>query len=88
MTKENLSSKSDLSECHSQEYKVSDKSVNAIKERVFSRTWSDAQDDLVRKLVNKHGARKWSFIARFIPGKRGKQVRERWCNHLNPLISK
>jgi hypothetical protein len=30
----------------------------------------------------------WSFIARQLKGRLGKQCRERWYNHLNPDISK
>lgn len=40
------------------------------------------------ELVRNHGARKWSMIASFLPGRIGKQCRERWHNHLNPEISK
>jgi len=31
---------------------------------------------------------KWTFIAQHIPGRIGKQCRERWHNHLNPKIKK
>eukprot|EP00804_Cyclotella_cryptica_P015388 CCRYP_008013-RC/>CCRYP_008013-RC protein AED:0.60 eAED:0.60 QI:0/-1/0/1/-1/0/1/0/89 len=35
-----------------------------------------------------YGACKWSKIADALPGRIGKQCRERWHNHLNPDISK
>ena len=50
--------------------------------------WTEDEDNLVRKLVEKHGAQRWSFIAKFVPGRLGKQCRERWHNHLNPCILK
>ena len=34
------------------------------------------------------GAKKWSQIAAQLPGRTGKQCRERWHNHLNPDINK
>jgi hypothetical protein len=34
------------------------------------------------------GAKKWSSIASHLPGRSGKQCRERWHNHLNPIINK
>ena len=34
------------------------------------------------------GPRKWSTIASHLPGRIGKQCRERWHNHLNPNINK
>jgi len=40
------------------------------------------------ELVEKHGAKKWSLIAQNLPGRIGKQCRERWHNHLNPHINK
>ncbi|XP_077210049.1 transcription factor MYB3R-1-like [Tasmannia lanceolata] len=50
--------------------------------------WSKEEDDLIVELVSKHGAKKWSTIAQALPGRIGKQCRERWHNHLNPSINK
>ena len=38
--------------------------------------------------VIKHGAKNWTFIAKHLPGRIGKQCRQRWHNHLNPDIKK
>lgn len=38
--------------------------------------------------MRKYGAKKWSLIASQLPGRIGKQCRERWHNHLNPDICK
>jgi hypothetical protein len=43
---------------------------------------------LVVELVQKYGQKKWSFIARQLHGRLGKQCRERWYNHLCPTIKK
>lgn len=40
------------------------------------------------KLVLEYGAKNWSFIAKSLPGRIGKQCRQRWHNHLNPDIRK
>ncbi|KAF8388975.1 hypothetical protein HHK36_025659 [Tetracentron sinense] len=50
--------------------------------------WSKEEDDIIIDLVNKYGAKKWSTIAQALPGRIGKQCRERWHNHLNPAINK
>ncbi|CAM9510401.1 unnamed protein product, partial [Hapterophycus canaliculatus] len=50
--------------------------------------WSAADDARVAELVGQIGAKKWSCIAAQLPGRTGKQCRERWHNHLNPHISK
>lgn len=39
-------------------------------------------------LVEKNGPQKWTHIAENLPGRIGKQCRERWHNHLNPKIKK
>lgn len=38
--------------------------------------------------MRKYGAKNWSYIAQALPGRIGKQCRERWHNHLNPDIKK
>ena len=50
--------------------------------------WSPEDDARVAELVGQIGAKKWSCIAAQLPGRTGKQCRERWHNHLNPHISK
>ncbi|CAK9879474.1 unnamed protein product [Sphagnum jensenii] len=50
--------------------------------------WTKAEDDRILELVTKHGATKWSMIAQHLPGRIGKQCRERWHNHLNPNIKR
>ena len=48
--------------------------------------WSAQEDATIRRLVEKYGPRHWSTIASHLPGRVGKQCRERWHNHLNPVI--
>lgn len=48
--------------------------------------WSPEEDELLRKLVQMHGARNWSLISRSIPGRSGKSCRLRWCNQLSPEV--
>lgn len=50
--------------------------------------WTLEEDMLVMKLVETNGPQKWTFIAEHLPGRIGKQCRERWHNHLNPAIRK
>jgi hypothetical protein len=38
--------------------------------------------------VEKFGTKQWARIAQVLPGRKGKQCRERWHNHLNPDINK
>ncbi|THF98981.1 hypothetical protein TEA_022303 [Camellia sinensis var. sinensis] len=50
--------------------------------------WSKEEDEIIVELVDKYGPKKWSTIAQHLPGRIGKQCRERWHNHLNPNINK
>ncbi|KAL0557743.1 hypothetical protein IC582_006294 [Cucumis melo] len=50
--------------------------------------WSKEEDEIIVELVEKYGPKKWSTIAQHLPGRIGKQCRERWHNHLNPAINK
>lgn len=40
------------------------------------------------ELVKKHGQQRWTVIADYLPGRIGKQCRERWHNHLRPDIKR
>ncbi|CAH8383527.1 unnamed protein product [Eruca vesicaria subsp. sativa] len=50
--------------------------------------WTAEEDRILVQLVEKYGLRKWSHIAKVLPGRIGKQCRERWHNHLRPDIKK
>ncbi|XP_009607347.1 transcription factor MYB3R-3-like isoform X2 [Nicotiana tomentosiformis] len=50
--------------------------------------WTQEEDDKIIELVVRYGPTKWSVIAKSLPGRIGKQCRERWHNHLNPNIKK
>jgi len=50
--------------------------------------WTPEEDAIVIRLVEIHGTKKWSIIAKELNGRLGKQCRERWYNHLDPNINK
>ncbi|KAK3547684.1 hypothetical protein QTP86_026930 [Hemibagrus guttatus] len=51
-------------------------------------TWTKEEDEKLIKLVAKLGTHQWSRISRHLSGRRGKQCRERWHNHLDPSVNK
>jgi hypothetical protein len=59
-----------------------------LKPGLVKGPWTPEEDAKVIRLVHLHGNKKWSFIARQLKGRLGKQCRERWYNHLNPDIKK
>merc|ERR1711959_552900 len=58
------------------------------KGNASKRQWTEEEDRIVCDHVHQLGPRKWSKIASYLPGRIGKQCRERWHNHLNPHIVK
>ncbi|KAM2557982.1 hypothetical protein TB2_015042 [Malus domestica] len=58
------------------------------KSNVVKGQWTIEEDRLLIQLVEQFGVRKWSHIAQMLPGRIGKQCRERWHNHLRPDIKK
>ncbi|KAG6604514.1 R2R3 Myb protein [Phytophthora cinnamomi] len=52
------------------------------------RPWTREENDKLMQLVKQYGAKRWSLIAMHLPGRVGKQCRERWHNHLNPSVRK
>ena len=52
--------------------------------------WTKEEDAIVRDAVILGGVGnvKWSVIAQDLPGRLGKQARERWYNHLDPSLNK
>eukprot|EP00903_Cladosiphon_okamuranus_P016990 g15659.t1 len=54
--------------------------------------WTEKEDALVQREVAKAEAEgtilKWSEVASLLPGRLGKQCRERWFNHLDPSVKK
>ena len=59
-----------------------------LKPGMTKQPWSKEEDKLLFDLVAKHGSKRWSLIATSLPGRIGKQCRERWHNHCNPNVNK
>ena len=62
--------------------------VPSCSEPKAKRPWAENEDIILRGLVAKLGPGLWAAMAQQIPGRTGKQVRERWLNHLSPSVTK
>lgn len=51
-------------------------------------SWTKEEDHKLQNWVLTHGATKWAQAAKIISGRTGKQIRERWFNHLNPDVKR
>ncbi|KAH0785152.1 Myb-like DNA-binding domain containing protein [Histomonas meleagridis] len=57
--------------------------------KVFKKSkWTPEEDRLLRESIHQNGMSNWSLVAQLIPGRSGKQCRERWINQLCPNLNK
>lgn len=62
--------------------------VPSPKRKPYHKTyWSKEEDEQIRANVKKYGIGNWTKISQTIPGRNGKQCRERWINHLDPSLT-
>ena len=52
------------------------------------RAWVQSEDIKLVQMVTENGPQNWDFLATFSDKRSGKQIRERWQNHLNPSLIK
>ena len=48
--------------------------------------WTSNEDNILKEQVQKYGTQNWVVIARYLPGRLGRQCRERWHNVIDPTI--
>jgi hypothetical protein len=51
-------------------------------------SWTRQEDEIIIAFVRQYGCASWTKLAQMLPGRIGKQCRERWLNHLNPDLSR
>lgn len=70
-------------ECH-------ERWIRYLKPGVRKGQWTDHEDAIVIDAVQNSSEQpftRWSDLAQRLPGRVGKQIRDRWVNHLNPDIN-
>jgi hypothetical protein len=50
-------------------------------------SWTRTEDETIVEFVRKNGTKQWRSLCGLLPGRLGKQCRERWRNHLDPAIN-
>lgn len=58
-----------------------------IRPGIVKGSWTGEEDNQIIELVTKFG-KEWSKIARFVPTRNGKQIRDRYVNVLDPGVQK
>jgi hypothetical protein len=52
------------------------------------RKWTPEEDAKLTKAVKEHGKKEWVAVAVMVPGRTGKQCRQRWVDKLDPTYGK
>lgn len=63
-------------------------SIPVPKEGRTKRHFTYEEDNQIRALVEQHGTNQWPLIARSLPGRNPRQVRDRWRCYLQPGVVK
>ena len=51
-------------------------------------SWTREEDEAIIRFVNQNGTKNWAKLHEILPGRLGKQCRERWRNHLDPNVNR
>jgi hypothetical protein len=51
-------------------------------------SWTREEDETIIEFVQREGTKNWTQLAALLPGRIGKQCRERWRNHLDPEVNR
>ena len=51
-------------------------------------SWTREEDEIIVQFVKENGVKNWTKLAQLLPGRIGKQCRERWRNHLDPDVNR
>lgn len=62
----------------------SDESNNKKNDKIIRKKFSKEEDEHLKKLVEQIGCQKWKNIAKHMPGRTGRQCRDRYQNYLVP----
>jgi hypothetical protein len=63
---------------------VADRWNKVLDPELVKGSWTQEEDDQITRWVDEHGPKNWTALAANLPGRLGKQCRERWVNSLDP----
>lgn len=66
---------------------VSERWEKVLNPKLIKGSWTREEDQTIIKFVHENGSKNWTQLASLLPGRIGKQCRERWRNHLDPNIN-
>jgi hypothetical protein len=66
---------------------VTERWDKVLNPKLMKGSWTRQEDEMIIAFVQKNGTKKWQKLRDLLPGRIGKQCRERWRNHLDPAMN-
>ena len=66
---------------------VAERWDKVLNPKLMKGSWTRQEDETIIAFVKANGTKKWQKLCELLPGRIGKQCRERWRNHLDPSIN-
>jgi hypothetical protein len=66
---------------------VAERWDKVLNPKLMKGSWTRQEDEVIMEFVKTNGTKKWQKLCDLLPGRIGKQCRERWRNHLDPAIN-
>jgi hypothetical protein len=67
---------------------VADRWNKVVNPDLIKGSWTEEEDRQIMSWVEANGAKNWTALAGTMPGRLGKQCRERWVNSLDPELAR
>ena len=67
---------------------VAERWDKVLNPKLLKGSWTRQEDETIIAFVRENGTKKWQKLCELLPGRIGKQCRERWRNHLDPSINR
>ncbi|OHS96390.1 Myb-like DNA-binding domain containing protein [Tritrichomonas foetus] len=67
---------------------VAERWEKVLNPALIKGSWTREEDETIIEFVKQYGTKNWTKLATLLPGRIGKQCRERWRNHLDPDVNR
>ena len=67
---------------------LSERYEKVLNPSLIKGSWTREEDQTIIEFVRTHGTKSWAKLSLILPGRIGKQCRERWKNHLDPDVNR
>lgn len=65
---------------------ISERWEKVLDPKLVKGSWKRQEDEIIIQFVREKGVHDWTKLSVLLPGRIGKQCRERWHNHLDPCV--